>query len=394
MFVVALVFPMMVYLAARVIPPRLFGRSLAAAAIVFLAYGQGFFVHSDFFGLIGPFRETAGERATVESISSSESEQYRTLYVPNAESYYYHPGVFDYHFESGDEPQIRFLPGITMGAGSKWTPYEGTQDILKALDELVPDGADPRTQTMLLQLAGVRRIVVHDIGVPGSGVRIGSRRRSALSRTGAKANLEMRASSARSDDRSLWTFDLPGAAGRTRRGLRVWRAAARRSVRRACAGSGRGEMRIGPATVVSGSRRSFRTDPAVGELSVSSGRRASRSGRPRANVKIESTDGSNGILRGHSWRGFKTSRCSSSRPFRAARPGIFVSNVFQRVAPRFGCSSMRPMTRNYYQTTWTSAACVQDVAVNFREHFGSIGQPTPERKSIPAVRVEKPAAAR
>ncbi len=368
MFVVALVFPMMVYLAARAIPASLFGRSLAAGAIVFLAYGQGFFVHSDFFGLIGPFRETAGERATVESISSSESEQYRTLYVPNAESYYYHPGVFDYHFESGDEPQIRFLPGITMGAGSKWTPYEGTQDLLKALDELVPDGADPRTQTMLLQLAGVKRIVVHDIGVPGSGVRIDrddDRRylERALGRTGI-ATFERSL-----DDRSLWTFDRP--VPRTYAPDCVFGVPPRAdpydvlALAPAAAGCDR------PATVVSApADRSEQILPSANFQSRPDAGIAL--GAPRANVKIESTDGSNGffaVIPG----GVQDVEVLKLPPVPRGATGIsfrMYSSAWRRVWVQL----YAPDARNYYQTNVDFSGRVQDVAVNFRR-FGSVGQP-------------------
>ncbi len=212
MFIMALVVPMMVYLSARVIPRRFYAASLAAAAIVVLAYGQGFFVHSEFFGLIGPFRETQGEGATVAFAGERRNDGYRTMFVPNEPSFYFHPGIFDYFFEGSDDPQIRFFPGMTMGAGQKWTPYDRTQQLVKALDEFVPDGADAATQAMLLRTAGVKHLVVHSIGVPTAGIRLAGQNsrsylESALRRT-RLATLERSF-----EDRSIWRFN--GAVKRT-----------------------------------------------------------------------------------------------------------------------------------------------------------------------------------
>lgn len=208
MFVVSLVFPMLVYLGARAIPARYFAASLAAGLVVFLAYAQGFFLHSNFFGLVGPFVETAGERAMVAAASRPENAAYRTLFVPNAASYYYHPGIFDYYFEGADEAQVRFLPSDTLAAGSKWSPFDGTQALLKALDELVPDGAPPQMQTLLLELAGVKDIVVHQIGVPSAGVRLaGEHSRPYLERALRASGIATLSRS--TDDRTFWHFDRP-----------------------------------------------------------------------------------------------------------------------------------------------------------------------------------------
>ena len=208
MFVVTLLLPILAFFGVRAISAQHFVRSLVGGLFVVFAYGQGFLFHSDFFGLIGPFRETPGEHAAAQIVSTTQDRQYRTLFIPNAGSYYYHPAVFDYYFEGGDEAQIRFLPGMTMAAGAKWTPYDGAQAELKALDELVPDAADPAMQHLLLQLAGVKHIVVHQIGIPGAGVRLaGNNSRSyleaALHRSGV-ASLQQSFG-----DRTLWRFTDP-----------------------------------------------------------------------------------------------------------------------------------------------------------------------------------------
>jgi hypothetical protein len=208
MFVVTLIFPILAFLSVRVVPAKYFAGSLAIGALVVLAYSQGFLFHSNFFGLLGPFPETKGEAEVAQIDSRAWDPQYRTLFIPNDGSFYFHPAIFDYYFESGDESQVRFLPSMTMAAGSKWTPYDGAQAELKALDELVPDGADPGMQHLLLQMAGIKNIVVHQIGVPGAGVRLaGDNSRpyleAALHRSGV-ASLEQSL-----DDRTLWNFADP-----------------------------------------------------------------------------------------------------------------------------------------------------------------------------------------
>lgn len=210
MFVMSLVLPMMVYLAVRTFSPRAYTACLAAGAFVVAAYAQGFFVHGNFFRLIGPFGESAGERATVARSAGYDGETYRTLFVPNSPSFYFHLGIFDYYFEGSDDPQVRFLPGMTMGAGQKWTPYERTQQLLKALDELVPDGADAQTQAMLLKMSGVGRLIVHHIGTPTAGIRLTvDGDRATLESQVRATHLETPAGSY--DDRSIWRFDRPVA---------------------------------------------------------------------------------------------------------------------------------------------------------------------------------------
>lgn len=209
MFVMALVLPAMVYLAVRSVPARYTTACVVAGVLIVGAYGQGFFVHGNFFGLIGPFGESGGERAAVAQVAAT-GDEYRTLFVPNSPSFYFHPGIFDYYFEGSDDPQVRFLPGMSLGAGQKWTPYDRTQQLVKGLDELVPDGADPRTQAMLLKMAGVSQIVVHHIGTPTAGIRLkGNSDRRYLESALRATRLETLVGSY--DDRSTWRFDAPVA---------------------------------------------------------------------------------------------------------------------------------------------------------------------------------------
>jgi hypothetical protein len=210
MFVGTLVVPILVYLAARGFTWRVPAVWVAIGAAVVLCYGQGFFLHSNFFGLIGPFRESNGESSTVAMAREPGNREFRTMYVPVAPGYYYHPGVFDYYFEASDEPQIRFLPSMTMGFGVKWTPYEPTQELLQALDELIPDGGTPAQQRMLLKMAAVKNLVVHSIGVPYAGMRLyGQNRRPYLEEAMRRSKIATMQASL--DDRSLWRVDAPVA---------------------------------------------------------------------------------------------------------------------------------------------------------------------------------------
>jgi hypothetical protein len=205
MFVGTLVVPILVYLAARGFVWRVPALWAAAGVAVVLCFGQGFFLHSNFFGLIGPFSESAGESATVAIAQEPLSHDFRTMYVPTSPGYYYHPAIFDYYFESSDEPQIRFLPGITMGAGVKWTPYERTQELLQALDEQIPDGGTPSQQRMLLKMTAVKNLIVHSIGVPNAGLRLlEGNKRSYLDAAMQRSKVATLLSSL--DDRSVWQF--------------------------------------------------------------------------------------------------------------------------------------------------------------------------------------------
>ncbi len=210
MFVGTLVVPILAYLAARRFTWRVPAVWVASAAVIVAFYGQGFFLHSNFFGLIGPFVESNGEAATVSLAQRSDNRNYRTMYVPISPGYYYHPGIFDYYFEASDEPQIRFLPGITMGAGEKWTPYTTTQELLQALDEQIPDGGTAAQQRMLLKMAAVKNIVVHSIGVPNAGLRLsGQNRKDYLEAAMHRSNVASIQASYR--DRSIWRFGAPVA---------------------------------------------------------------------------------------------------------------------------------------------------------------------------------------
>jgi hypothetical protein len=205
MFVGTLVVPILVYLAARSFVWRLPAVWALAGACVVVSFGQGFFVHSNFFGLIGPFTESDGEIATVSVAQQPYSHDFRTMYVPASPGYYYHPAIFDYYFESSDEPQIRFLPGITMGAGVKWTPYERTQELLQALDEQIPDGGTPAQQRMLLKMTAVKNLVVHSIGVPNAGIRMLKENTRPYLETAMRRS-KVAALQSSLDDRSIWQF--------------------------------------------------------------------------------------------------------------------------------------------------------------------------------------------
>jgi hypothetical protein len=206
MFVGTLVVPILVYLAARSFVWRTPAVWTWTGVAIVICFGQGFFLHSNFFGLIGPFRESDGEVATVSIAQQPSSHDFRTMYVPASPGYYYHPGIFDYYFESSDEPQIRFLPGITMGAGVKWTPYERTQELLQALDEQIPDGGTPSQQRMLLKMTAVKNLIVHSIGVPNAGIRMTEQNaRPYLESAMRRGKVATMRSSL--DDRSVWGFD-------------------------------------------------------------------------------------------------------------------------------------------------------------------------------------------
>lgn len=370
MFVMALVVPMMAYLSARVIPRRIFGPALAAGAVILVAaFGQGFFAHSEFFGLIGPFRESAGERAVVAAAQAPADGAYRTLFVPNAPGYYYHPAIFDYYFEGSDEPQIRFLPGTTMGAGVKWTPYDRTQELLKALDEFVPDGADPQTQEMLLQMTGVKHVVVHDIGVPTAGVRLfGDNGRAYLERAmraGGFASLE-----ASFGDRSLWRFDRPvprmyapdcvfGVSPLADPYDVLALASAAQSCRR-------------PATIAAAAAadRSETVLSAVAFQSRSTGSMSLR--RPESNVAVESASDGRGF--------FSTVPPSVQDVTTFALPPIprnavgLAFRMYSSAPRRVYVQLYAPDARGFLQTNVDFSDKVLDVSLNFNR-FGRVGNP-------------------
>lgn len=375
MFVVALTFPMLVFLSARVVSARYFTGSIAIGVLIFLAYAQGFFLHSNFFGLVGPFGETQGEHATVEAAAFPGNEQYRTLFVPNAASYYYHPAIFDYYFEGADEAQVRFLPAITMAAGAKWSPYEGAQTLLKALDELVPDGADRQTQRMLLQIAGVKHIVVHNIGVPAAGVRLGAdndRRylEGALARGGV-ATFENAY-----DDRSIWLFGTPvtrayapdcvfGVPPRADvydvLALAPAAASCRRPATVASSSASRSEAIVSAATLQA------RPDDGIAL------------GRPRANVEVERSGDGKGF--------FATVPAGVQDVETLALPSVprnatgVAFRMYSSAPRRIWLQLYAPDFRNFYQANVDFSGKVQDVAVNF-DRFGRIGRPDAGRLRI------------
>jgi hypothetical protein len=371
MFVVALVFPIMVFLSARVVFQRISTGLLIAGFAIFLAYGQGFFLRSDFLQLIGPFPETAGERATIAAASVPSDRWYRTLYVPNSGSYYYHPGVFDYRFESGDEPQIPFLGVPTIGAAAKWTPYEPTQHLLMALDELVPDGADAQTQKMLLQISSINRIVVHQIGAPGSGVRNGiANARPSLESALARTGLTVREQAL--DDRSIWNVKDP--VQRTYAPDCVFGVPSSADPYDVIALAPAASTCARPATIAAPpAGRSEEILPAVNFQSDP--RNGIPLGRPRANVAI-SSDGYDGFVAAIP-RGVQDVETLALPPVPVHATGI-AFRMSTSTSRRVWVQLYAPDRSSYYITNVDFSGRVQDVALNF-DRFGRVGRPRVNR---------------
>src|SRR5581483_10859185 len=368
MFVMALVLPAMVYLAVRNVPVRFAGAAIVASVLVLAAYGQGFFVHGNFFGLIGPFGESQGERAEVAQ-SATNGDEFRTLFVPNSPSFYFHPGIFDYYFEGSDDPQVRFLPGMSLGAGQKWTPYDRTQELVKALDELVPDGADAPTQAMLLKMAGVGRVVVHHIGTPTAGIRLKTNGDRAYLESALRAtHLETLVGSY--DDRSTWRFGAPVArayapdcvfgvppAADPYDVLALARAAgscARPAAVATAAENGRSEQIVASET--------FRTDPARGLVLD----------LQPTNVSLESLDG------GRAFNANVPPRAQDVEMFglppKPARATGIALRMYSTAPRRVYVQLYAPDELNYLQATVDFSGPVQDVALNFGD-FGGVGAP-------------------
>ena len=373
MFIMALVVPMMVYLSARVIPRRFHAVSLAAAVLVVVAYGQGFFLHSGFFGLIGPFSETRGERATVAFAERPGNDGYRTMFVPNEPSFYFHPAIFDYYFEGSDDPQIRFLPGMTMGAGQKWTPYDRTQQLVKALDEFVPDGADAATQAMLLRMAGVRHLVVHNIGVPTAGIRLAGQNNrsyleSALRRTGL-ATLERSFG-----DRSIWRFSR--ALGRTYSPDCIFGVPPRADPYDVLALAPAAASCASPAAIstdVAGARSEYVISPETFRAVPSPGIPI---GLALANVETELVDRGRGFYAVVPPRG-QDVEILEMPPVPAGATGISF-RIYSNAPRRVYVQLYSPDELNFLQASVDLSGPVQDVALNFKE-FGSVGNPDVRR---------------
>jgi len=369
MFVMALVVPMMVYLAARVVAPKYYTVSLVAGLFVVAAYGQGFFLHSNYFGLIGPFGESNGERATVARAAESDGDSYRTLFVPNSPSFYFHPGIFDYFFEGSDDPQVRFLPGMSLGAGQKWTPYDRTQHLVKALDELVPDGADSQTQAMLLKIAGIQQIVVHHIGTPTAGVRLATNNQQPYLESALRAT-RLATLEGAYDDRSIWrlgravprvyapdcVFGVPPQAD-------PYDVLALAPAAASCA------RPVTLATTVPSERSEEIISPESFRINRSPG--VPFALQP-SNVAIESLDG------GHAFSAVVPSRTQDVEIFELPRKPAAATGVSLRMyssAPRRVYVQLySPDELNFLQATVDFSGPVQDVALNFRD-FGHVGRP-------------------
>ena len=337
--------------------------------LVIAAYAQGFFVHGNYFGLIGPFGESRGERAAVAQAAAT-GDEYRTLFVPNSPSFYFHPGIFDYYFEGSDDPQVRFLPGMSLGAGQKWTPYDRTQQLVKALDELVPDGADPRTQAMLLEMSGSR---AHR----RPPYRHADRRHPAEEANSDRRYLESALRATRLatlvgsyDDRSTWRFDAPVARAYAPDcvfgvppvadpyDVLALAPAAASCARPATVATGvaaaRSEQIVTP--------ESFRPDPSRGlvlDLQPS-------------DANVESLDGGRAFYADVPPR-VQDVEIFELPPKPPAATGIAL-RMYSTAPRRVYVQLYAPDELNFLQATVDFSGAVQDVALNFSD-FGGVGRP-------------------
>ena len=368
MFVMALVVPAMVYLAVRNVPARFTGACVAAGLLVVAAYGQGFFVHGSFFGLIGPFGESGGERATVSQAARS-GDEFRTLFVPNSPSFYFHPGIFDYYFEGSDDPQVRFLPGMTLGSGQKWTPYDRTQQLVKALDEFVPDGADARTQSMLLKMSGVARIVVHHIGTPTAGIRLkGNSDRHYLESALRATRLETLVGSY--DDRSTWRFGAPVARAYAPDCVFGVPPVADPYDVLALAPAAASCAR--PATVATSVAAARSEQIVAPETFTPDTSRGLVLGLQPSNANLESVDGGRAFYTDVPPR-VQDVEIFELPPKPAAATG-FSLRMYSTAPRRVYVQLYAPDELNYLQATVDFSGPVQDVALNFGD-FGGVGRP-------------------
>ena len=368
MFVMALVLPAMVYLAVRKVPPRFTAACVGAGVLVIAAYAQGFFVHGNYFGLIGPFGESRGERAAVAQAAAT-GDEYRTLFVPNSPSFYFHPGIFDYYFEGSDDPQVRFLPGMSLGAGQKWTPYDRTQQLVKSLDELVPDGADPRTQAMLLEMSGVARIVVHHIGTPTAGIRLKSNSDRRYLESALRAT-RLATLVGSYDDRSTWRFNAPVARAYAPDcvfgvppvadpyDVLALAPAAASCARPATVATGvaaaRSEQIVTP--------ESFRPDSSRGLVL----------GLQPSDANVESLDGGRAFYADVPPR-VQDVEIFELPPHPAGATGIAL-RMYSTAPRRVYVQLYAPDELNFLQATVDFSGAVQDVALNFSD-FGGVGRP-------------------
>jgi hypothetical protein len=258
---------------------------------------------------------------------------------------------------------------MTMGAGQKWTPYDRTQDLLKALDELVPDGADRQTQAMLLRIAGVKHMIVHHIGVPTAGVRLtGTNSRSSLERALRRTRLATLDGSF--DDRSIWHFDRPlqraygpdcifGVPPRAD----PYDVLALAPAAASCASPAAIATRVANARaehIVSA--ETFRAVPAAG-IAI---------GVPVSNVEIESVENGHGFYTVVPPRE-QDVEIISVRPVPKGATGVALrmhSSSARRVYVQLYC----PDQLNFLQASIDFGGSAQDVALNFRD-FGAVGKP-------------------
>ncbi|MDQ6767293.1 MAG: hypothetical protein M3Z41_05745, partial [Candidatus Eremiobacteraeota bacterium] len=180
-----------------------------AAVLVLLAVSAGFVVHSDYLALIGPFKKDSNARAATHYVASVAKDQ-RMLFLPASGSYYFHPGVFDYFFEGGDDPSVRFSPVPTLAPGYKWSPYLRSQVLEKAIDELMLQGGRIDDRDLLLKISSIGFVEALNGVHPAGGVFVDSFNYAhAVHTVGQLPRLRMR-----SDDAEETLWEVQGSVPR------------------------------------------------------------------------------------------------------------------------------------------------------------------------------------
>jgi hypothetical protein len=170
-FLPALIAPPLIALSCAALSVLRFPAGRIAVVVGTLAVSAGFAAHSDFLRLIGPFEDD--ERAKAIATNQSDSPLYRILFQPASGSFYFHPGVFDFFFEAGDDPSIRFSSIPAVAVGFKWTANEGSETLEQALDEIVPLPDRGREKALLFKLASIGFLEARNGVQPAGGIGVG-----------------------------------------------------------------------------------------------------------------------------------------------------------------------------------------------------------------------------
>ncbi|MBV8118184.1 MAG: hypothetical protein JOZ01_09405, partial [Candidatus Eremiobacteraeota bacterium] len=251
----------------------------------------------------------------------------------------------------------------------KWTPYDRTQQLVKALDELVPDGSDRQTQAMLLRMVGVKHLIVHHIGVPTAGIR--------LTQNSDRGYLEraLRASGLATpegafDDRSIWRFD--GAVQRAYAPDCIFGVPPRADVYDVLALAPAASACRAPAAIATQLRRARSEEVLTPETFRSDSARGVAIGVPASNVDIESVGAGRGFYATVPPRAQDVEILPLTR---VPRNATGVSFRMRSSAPRRVYVQLySPDERNFFQASVDFSGPVQDVALNFRD-FGAVGKP-------------------